>query len=259
MAYNSGIIRELILATLGLNGGGKRRTYLSSMLISNFFPNIPPLKDADLEKALTLLHREQILSYQKVPDSRKMGTACFYKIRIDNIIYVYHRPGSHYANVLEHLSVPTSKTPHRIPTLRLIVNFPPNTVNAKLSVLVGIGKDTTNYIVPIRPTREKSEVWKYLNLHQKVEISLASIEGDKYYKSGSEYVSKMIGGGKRRNGVKSERITQTFLQGFNMHNKQYVIANFSPTTQELLDNQKLALKSEQDIQTLAEDIARFCE
>lgn len=260
MAYDSRIIRDLILATLGLNGGGKRITYLSITLIRSFFPSIPPLKDYELEKALTLLHREHILSYHKVLGNRKMRTACFYKIRIDNSIYVYHRPGSRYSNVLRYFSVPTPKTNRHIPTLRLIVNFPPNAVNAKLSVLVGIGQDSlTNYVIPIRTTREKSEVWRHLSLHQKVEIPLASIEGRKYYKSGGEYVSKMIGGGKRRNGVKSGRIAQAFVQGFNMHNKQYVIANFSPTTQELLDNRNLALKSEQDIQTLVEDIARFCK
>lgn len=253
-------IRELVLATLKLSGGGKYKTYLSTTLIHNFFPSVPLLKNADLEKALTSLHQKHILSYKKVLNNKKTNTACYYRVRINNGAYVYYRHSFHYANILKYFSSQTSKSIDQTPKLRLIVDFPPNTVNAKLSVLVSIEPDSlTNYIIPVKTTCEKSGVWKYLSLHQKEKVSLASIVGDNYYKGGSEYVSRMICGGKQRNGVKSERIAQVFLQGFNMHNEQYVIANFSPTTQELLDNRKLALKSEQDIQTLVEDIARFCK
>lgn len=250
MTYESCSIQELILATLRLHGNGQYKTYLSVTLIKNFFPEIQSLDETTVEKALKVLLQKRILRYTKVRDSKK-NAGCFYKIRIDNLSYVYSR---HSSSLIQ-----ATKTISEIPALRLFVNFPPGALNAELNILVGTSNKITNYKPPIKITREKSEAWKQFSLHQKEKILIASIIGKKYYKSGSEYVSKIICGGKRRNGIKSERISWIFLQGFNLDNEQYVIANFSPTTQELLANQKLALKSEQDIQTLVEDIARFCK
>lgn len=165
--------------------------------------------------------------------------------------YVYSRHG------FPHIQV--AKITSGIPSLRLVVNFPPGTLNAELNIIVDTSGVLVNYEVPIKIARAKSEVWNYFNHHQKVEVPLVNVIGKTYYKSGSEYVSRMIRGGKQRNGVKSERITQIFLQGYNLNNEPYVIANFSPTTQELLANQKLALKSKHDICSLVEDIAQFCK
>lgn len=246
MIYANYTVQELILATLRLYGNGKYKTYLSATLIKNFFPGIQSLDEAALEEALKALLRKRVLHYKKVQDTGK-SAECFYRICIDNMPYVYSRHGFSLI-----------RSVGEIPTLRLVVNFPPGALNAELNILVDISNGLTNYKVPIKIMREKSEVWKYFGSHQKEKIPLTKVIGKTYYKSGSEYVSRMICGGKQRNGIKSERISWIFLQGFNLNNEQYVIANFSPTTQELLANQKLALKSERDIQALVEDIATFC-
>lgn len=247
MTYADHTVQELILATLKLNGNSKRKTYLSTTLIKNFFPNIQTLDEVTLERVLGTLSQKKILHYTKA-QSNKNSTEYFYKIRIDNMPYINRRGG-----------FPRIQAATKISSLRLVVNFPPGALNAELNIVVDDSGELTNYKVPIRIARAKSEAWNYFKHRQKAEIPLVDVIGKTYYKSGSEYVSRMLCGGKKRNGVKSERITQIFLHGYNLNNEPYVIANFSPTIQELLANQRLALEDEHDIHSLVADIAQFCE
>lgn len=185
MIYNNYAVQELVLATLRLYGNGKNKTYLSATIIKNFFPDIPLLDEATVEKALKSLLQKRILHYTGDQVDKK-STERFYKIRIDNMFYVYHHHSFHYAKVLEYFSVQPHKTIGKTPTFQLVVNFPPKAVNATLDIVIRIGLDySTSHRIPNKTRYDKSKVWQYLNFHQKEPIALTSIIGKTYYKSGA--------------------------------------------------------------------------